>query len=508
VPAEDPYQLRSLKDVLEGRARVVVDEKPKEGPRDPPRDGPKELPAPTGDGRPKEGQEARARAEPEARREDGKTLAALLIGEVPPTGDAALPLGKAQGPEEKAPPKEEEPSKEPAPRERAEAKEEALPKEGPQKGEEVEVLHRGRWWSSRVLGAAPGGKVRVELDGGEHVAASGEIRRRKDAAKADFQPGEEIEAHYRGRWFAGKIVRPAGPGKLRVVVDGREWDTPLVDIRRKIGAGLPQKAREPPEAAPLVPGDVVEVTYKGKSCEGKVTSASVRDRVMVLVEGQEVELPAGDARRKEGAGKDATAGSRDRPPLADPKAAAAEAREALAAAGEPAAASAGGTKTEMCRYWEMGCCPRGVFCTSAHGERELGQPILGLKAGDASQPASSQAQPATTSEALQQAMQQQQLEQQQQQQQAPPQQQHHSSHYQPHSGSGHAPAAHYHGSQHASATAASQGGVRRSSHSSNTPSGSTPSHAAPPAQGVPHQAQYYGKTSGGHPQHGQYYQRG
>jgi len=108
-------------------------------------------------------------------------------------------------------------------------------------------------------------------------------------------------------------------------------------------------------------------------------------------------------------------------------------------------------------------------------------------------------------EAQQQA--QQQVDQAAPQQQAPPQQ-HHSSHYQQHSSAAHAPAAHYHSSQHAAAAAASQSGVRRSSHSSNTPSGSAGSHATPPSQGVPHQAQYYGKTSSGHPQHGQYYQRG
>merc|ERR1719336_3033207 len=93
------------------------------------------------------------------------------------------------------------------------------------------------------------------------------------------------------------------------------------------------------------------------------------------------------------------------------------------------------------------------------------------------------------------------LQQQQQQQQDASQQQHSSAHYSQHS----APQAHYHSSQHASSTAASQG-VCRSSHSS-TPSSGTPSHTAP-SQGVAHQAQYYSKANAGHAQHGQYYQRG
>mmetsp|Transcript_59783 Transcript_59783/g.192409 ORF Transcript_59783/g.192409 Transcript_59783/m.192409 type:complete len:460 (+) Transcript_59783:88-1467(+) len=100
-------------------------------------------------------------------------------------------------------------------------------------------------------------------------------------------------------------------------------------------------------------------------------------------------------------------------------------------------------------------------------------------------------------------------QQQQQYEQQPPaaQQPMHASHYAPHSGgSAHGQAAHYHSSQHPSSTTSQ--GVRRSSHSSSTPSGGAPSHAAPGSQGVAHQAQYYGKAGGSHPQHSQYYQRG
>ena len=91
-----------------------------------------------------------------------------------------------------------------------------------------------RWWPAQVVSVSDDG-YRVHYDGwesswDEYVTVE---RLRRAPAKLAVQEGDAVQAEYRGKWYAARVLAVRSDGRVRITYDGWDssWDEDVVPAR-------------------------------------------------------------------------------------------------------------------------------------------------------------------------------------------------------------------------------------------------------------------------------------